>query len=148
MLIYSKLTREVMWLLVNDMHTIISVTLFFNFRDNSRALLTITSLVENNKLDMWSSKILHNKKDSGYSLLGLTWKSAQRRICLNHVVKNPACQFCDLVCRVYQSVNDVSVCYLQFSETKKYHSAFQTTYDQSDKSIEFSSKYVLLDQYS
>ena len=31
------------------MHTIISVTLFLNFRDNSRALLTITPLLESDK---------------------------------------------------------------------------------------------------
>ena len=38
---------------------------------------------------------------------------------VTHFVKNPAWQFCDLICRVYQSVNDVRVCYLQFSETEK-----------------------------
>ena len=40
-----------------NMNTLISVTLFFNFRDNSRAFLIITSLVENDKLDMRFSKI-------------------------------------------------------------------------------------------
>ena len=43
-----------------NMNTLISVTLFFNFRDNSRAFLIITSLVENDKLDMRFSKNLHN----------------------------------------------------------------------------------------
>ena len=58
MLIYSKIVWEIMWLLVNSMHTIISVTLFFFFLTmNWCALLTITSLVENYKLDMWSSQI-------------------------------------------------------------------------------------------
>ena len=45
-----------MRLLVNNRHTIISVMLFLYFRDNSHALLIITALVENDKLDVGSSK--------------------------------------------------------------------------------------------
>ena len=37
---YFKIAREIMRLLVNNMHAIISLTLSFNFRDNSYVLLT------------------------------------------------------------------------------------------------------------
>ena len=42
-LIHSIIAWKIMWLLVNNIHTIIiSITLFYNFLDNSHALLTIT----------------------------------------------------------------------------------------------------------
>ena len=59
----------------NNMHTIISVTLFclfvllisvavflFLFSWQSRVLLTISSMVENDKLDTWSSKIIRSQR--------------------------------------------------------------------------------------
>ena len=106
-LIYSKIALEIMWLLVNNMHTIISVTLFlilfFNFRANSRDLLIITSLVENEKLDMWSSKIciiirsrrvkkastisnfksLHSQFHV-FALFGINWHALSQSECRNY----------------------------------------------------------------
>ena len=49
----------------------------------------------------------------------------------------------DLICHVYQGMNDVSVCYYIF-QRRKNPAAFQITHDQSDKSIEFSVSYPSL----
>ena len=67
-----------------------------------------------------------DKNNSGHSLLGLAWKSApdafkSQMKCI--LLKKRPCDISvvrlrDLICRVYQSVNDVSVC-LHFSERKK-----------------------------
>ena len=75
--IYSKIAREIMWLPVHNMHTIISVMLLINFRGNSHALFTITSLVGNDKLDMWSFKIsiiIHSQRVQKASII-LNFKS-------------------------------------------------------------------------
>ena len=74
-----------------------------------------------------------NKKNSGYSLLGPAFKSAQRRICLNFlpwamlnqikcILLNERPRDISLVPITWPNLPclpDVSVCHLHFSETKK-----------------------------
>ena len=89
-------------LYVNNMHTIISTMLIFNFHDNySHALLTITSLVENGKLDRnlqkslsTSSKVNHFQFQNFalsistflHSLGYVNWHALQCRIYCIHII--------------------------------------------------------------